>query len=110
MRRMRLVGMGLVLNSCQAPPVGPGWQQLFGYADESMQTFEIRAYGFPFVPIAIGTDTLWAPFDTGNMVGLTIATGVSASAVGTQHDSVSVFEFFHENLPGPGRSRDAAGH
>lgn len=131
MNKHLLVTLGLLLASCQHAPEGPGWLARFGYAPESLHHVEIGDFGFPFVPLGIGFDTLWLPFDTGNMVGLTlesstfqglglpcsdrrnlrdsggrltssscVAHGVRATVFGVEYDSISVFEFNHESLPG----------
>ena len=63
-----------VLNSaaCKSEPDAQGWPALFGYSPTAMHSFEIGPFGYPYVPVGIGSDTLWLPFDTGNMVGLTL--------------------------------------
>ncbi len=52
----------------------PAWVRQLGYrADE---VFPVRRgyLGMPFLEVAIGDSTYWLLFDTGNMVGLTLAT------------------------------------
>ena len=131
MKRKALATFALLLGACQGVPEGPEWLPLFDYSVESLRDIEIGDFGYPFVPVDFGRDTLWLPFDTGNMVGLTVearvfrslglpcherrnrrdsggqlissscvANGVEATVFGVLHDSVTVFEFDHESLPG----------
>lgn len=66
----------LLTAGCGTSAVAPGWQASFGYADESLHRFEIRDLRFPFVPVQVERETVWLPFDTGNMVGLHLETAV----------------------------------
>ena len=70
--RLPAAALVLTLTACQAAPGTPAWQSAFGYSAESLYRFEIRDLGYPFVPVGIGDTTIWLPFDTGNMVGLTL--------------------------------------
>jgi len=130
-KRSGLVVFGLLLGACQGAPEEPEWLTRFHYAGESLHDLEIRDFGYPFVPVVLGQETLRLPFDTGNMVGLTleagrfkslglpcserrnrrdsggrlissscVANGIDATVLGVRFDSISVFEFEHESLPG----------
>ena len=131
MKRLGMVAVVALLSSCQATPGGPDWRETFHYKVESLQPIEIRQMGFPFITVELGGDTVWLPFDTGNMVGLTlesavfhrlalacsskwdrldsggnpistgcIAHGQNVTVFGAMHDSISIYEFSHERLPG----------
>ncbi len=131
MKTAVILTLSFMIAACQHSPKAPAWMTSFAYAPEALHRIEIRAFGFPFVPVQIGADTLWLPFDTGNMVGLTlesktfqglglpcsgrrnlrdsggrltssscVAQGVAATVFGVANDSVSVFEFNHDSLPG----------
>ena len=51
----------------------PRWVEQLGYHPD--EVFPIRRYrGMPFIQIVIGDSTYWLLFDTGNMVGLQLAT------------------------------------
>jgi hypothetical protein len=121
----------LLLVACRHTTDTPRWVRHFDYAPGSLHRIEIGDFGYPFVPVGFGRDTLWLPFDTGNMVGLTlesskfagldlpctdrrnlrdsagrltssscVAHGVEATVFGVKRDTLSIFEFQHESLPG----------
>ena len=50
----------------------PDWPEVFGYAPSEVATIEIGDYGFPFIPVTIGDVAVKLPFDTGNMVGVSV--------------------------------------
>ena len=71
--RKRFAGLVLLmLGGCTVDGRTDGWIGAFGYAEASLHQIEIRDFGFPHIPVGIGGDTIWLPFDTGNMVGLTL--------------------------------------
>lgn len=72
------MGLLIVAASCGARRDAIPWQTSFRYSADALHAFEVRNFGFPYVPVGFGRDTLWLPFDTGNMVGLTIETEVFA--------------------------------
>ncbi len=107
------------------------WPERLDYAPETLHSIRVQEYGYPFVEVTLQGDTVWLPYDTGNMVGITIskallsqlklpcstewdrldsagrvvsigctAHGVAVELLGRARDSVSVFEFVHEQLPG----------
>ena len=107
------------------------WPARFEFGPQSVHQLRAGELGLPYLPVTFGDDTLWLPFDTGNMVGLTLASrlfealglpcddswelldsagepvstdciarGVRAGVCGRTRDSVDVFEFHHESLPG----------
>jgi hypothetical protein len=71
--RASLAAVIAVFFLCQITEGASDWQTLFRYDEESLHRLEVRDLGFPFVPITLGDQTLWLPFDTGNMVGLTLS-------------------------------------
>jgi len=71
-----LLTIGMILGASQTVPGVPEWRAVFGYAPESVHRFEVRDFGYPFVPVVLRRDTLWLPFDTGNMVGLSVETNM----------------------------------
>lgn len=123
-----LTAVGL---ACRPGSDDPAWRTAFGYQKEALQRIDIRDYNYPFVPVRVGGRTIWLPFDTGNMSGLTfetelfkelhlpcteranrydsggelissvcVASGVGAELFGESYDSLRVYEFSHERLPG----------
>jgi hypothetical protein len=54
----------------------PAWVAQLGYRPD--EAFAVRRghLGMPFLQVAIGDSTYWLLFDTGNMVGLTLATSL----------------------------------
>lgn len=120
-----------LLIGCAGGQEDPEWRTVFGYPEQAVTRIEIRDFGFPFVPVEIAGDTVWAAFDTGNTVGLIlqsevfdelglpcsdrwpsydsggnlissgcVAHGVETSVFGARQDSVAIYEFFNEDLPG----------
>jgi len=71
-RLISAVPFTLAIVACSSEPDIPPWQTLFGYSPDALHTLVIGAFGYPYVPVGIGPDTFWLPFDTGNMVGLTV--------------------------------------
>jgi hypothetical protein len=62
----------VVVGGCAPEAEVVPWQVSFGYSTESVHPIEIGEFGYPYLPVGIGADTVRLPFDTGNMVGLTI--------------------------------------
>jgi hypothetical protein len=54
----------------------PDWQQSFGYSPAEIHAIEIGEFGYPYVPVNIGGDTIALAFDTGNMVGISLNTAL----------------------------------
>jgi len=50
------------------------WVEPFGYTDEEMVSIEVAEFGYPWMVVIIGDRALKLPFDTGNMVGLSLST------------------------------------
>lgn len=61
----------VLLLGCSAPD--PRWPQTFGYSPEEVHGIEIGQFGYPYVPVAVDDATLMLPFDTGNMVGVSLS-------------------------------------
>ena len=62
------------ISACKPPPSpGAGWIEAFGYAEAEIHSLDVGDFGFPYVPVRIGGTHLMLPFDTGNMVGLSIS-------------------------------------
>ena len=52
------------------------WPNTFGYSPSEIVAVEIDSFGFPNIPVTIGDDEVWLPFDTGNMVGVSLSTAL----------------------------------
>jgi|GEM_PF-5699 len=69
------------------------WIDPFGYKKDEIFPIEIGFFGFPLVPVVINGTSLKLPFDTGNMVGLSLSTwefdrlGLEESAKWTRRSS-----------------------
>jgi len=72
----KLCIVGTFLFACEAQGQEPPWQGLFGYDQAHLHALEIRDFGYPWVPVGFGADTVWMPFDTGDMVGLTVDSAI----------------------------------
>jgi predicted aspartyl protease len=72
--RLSLAVVAIVLTTRGAPAQQPAWVSQLGYRQN--EVFPVRrAYlGMPFLQVAVGDTTFWLLFDTGNTVGLTLAT------------------------------------
>jgi hypothetical protein len=68
-----IIAASAAIAACAPEPEGPDWLRQFGYSQSSEHRIEIGEFGYPFVRLTIAGDTLWLPFDTGNMAGLTLA-------------------------------------
>ena len=62
----------LVSAGCAAEP--PSWISALGYGANEVFPIQLGRAGMPFVEVTVGTTTRPWLFDTGNMVGLTLAT------------------------------------
>lgn len=63
-----LIAVGL---ACRSGSEDPAWRTAFGYQEGALQRIDIRDFNYPFIPVRVGGRTIWLPFDTGNMSGLT---------------------------------------
>ena len=52
----------------------PSWVAELGYRPDEVFAVRLGHLGMPFLEVAIRDSTYWLLFDTGNMVGLTLAT------------------------------------
>jgi hypothetical protein len=67
------VGLFLGLGSLALAQDPPGWVSALDYRPEELHRIDIGAYGYPFVRVEVNGVELELPFDTGNMVGLSLA-------------------------------------
>lgn len=78
-------------SAAQTP--SPEWIQAFGYAPEEVHTIEVGDFGYPYVSVEIADHDLVLPFDTGNMVGVSLSSdffdrfGLSGDGSVTRRDS-----------------------
>lgn len=70
-----VLGLALV-SGCSPSPSSAGWQEAFGYAPSQVHEVEIGAFGCPVAPVSVDGRTFGLPFDTGNMVGLSLSTAL----------------------------------
>jgi hypothetical protein len=71
-----LLGLAAALPGCAASERAPAWAADFGYADADVHAIEIGDFGYPNVPVDVAGTRLMLPFDTGNMVGLSVSTAL----------------------------------
>lgn len=64
----------MCLLGCARTPEAPDWPIAFGYSSSEVVAIEIANFGYPYIPVAIGDDKMMLPFDTGNMVGVSLNT------------------------------------
>lgn len=63
----------ILATSCVSPPSGSDWVQAFGYAPTDIHSIELGDFGYPYVPVHVASTRLMLPFDTGNMVGVSVS-------------------------------------
>jgi hypothetical protein len=73
----------------------PSWLDSLGYAPTELSQVRVKSDGFPYVVLKLDGQEFWVLFDTGNMVGLTLAT--------------PYFEDLSPSLAGTVRRRDSSG-
>jgi len=75
----RPIHVGLVivlisaLTACTTPSPQSNWIQRFRYNNEEIHPIELGKFGYPYVPATIEGTRLLLPFDTGNMVGVSVS-------------------------------------
>lgn len=65
--------VGLAVRQPAAAQDLPDWVSALDYRADEVQQISIGAYGYPFVRLQVNDVELELPFDTGNMVGLSLA-------------------------------------
>lgn len=65
-----------LLANARAEAQQPAWVAQLGYRSDEVFPIRRGYLGYPYLQIAIGDSTYWLPFDTGNMVGLTLVTSL----------------------------------
>lgn len=68
-----LVAISLGLGGSAEAQEFPEWVSALDYRPEEVHRIEIGAYGYPFLRLEVNGVELKLPFDTGNMVGLSLA-------------------------------------
>lgn len=61
---------------CSQPPPTANWPEAFGYTEANIHALNIGDFGFPYIEITVRGTHLFLPFDTGNVVGLSVAPGL----------------------------------
>lgn len=92
-QRSRVLATGalaLGLSTAAATPAwgqAPAWLDALGYTPAELSQLRVGSDGFPYVLVELDGQEFWVLFDTGNMVGLTLATpyfkSLSLDSVGT---------------------------
>jgi hypothetical protein len=67
-----LVTLAGLFCGCGPPPGDRDWERVLGYSAGEIHAIEIGDFGYPYVPVEIGDDTVTLAFDTGNMVGVSV--------------------------------------
>ncbi len=93
MQRSRVLAIGslaLWLSAAAATSAcgqAPSWVDALGYTPAELSHLRVGSDGFPYVPVRLDGQEFWVLFDTGNMVGLSLATpyfeSLSLATVGT---------------------------
>ncbi len=82
MLNSRSIHVGLVivlisaLTACKTPSPQSNWIQGFRYNNEDIHSIELGEFGYPYVPVSIAGNRLLLPFDTGNMVGISVSSEI----------------------------------
>ena len=53
-----------------------GWPEAFGYSHGDSHPIEIGEFGYPYISVTIGEGSTMLPFDTGNMVGISVSSAL----------------------------------
>ena len=64
----------VLVSGLASPTPGPEWAQAFGYAPADIHSIDVGDFGYPYVPVDVASTHLMLPFDTGNMVGVSLST------------------------------------
>ncbi len=62
-----------LIVGCTSQTADPAWVKAFGYTPPDIHSIGLGDFGFPYVPVRIGATRLILPFDTGNMVGVSVS-------------------------------------
>lgn len=63
----------LLVSGCTSPAPSPEWIRAFGYAPADVRAIDVGDFGYPYVPVDVEGHHLILPFDTGNMVGVSVS-------------------------------------
>jgi hypothetical protein len=66
----------LPISGCPSPHPASDWVQAFGYTPADIIAIDIGEFGYPYVPVSVEGTRLMLAFDTGNMVGVSISSGL----------------------------------
>ena len=61
------------IPGCTPSPPTANWPDAFGYTEADIHTLNIGDFGFPYIQVHVRETRLFLPFDTGNMVGLSVS-------------------------------------
>lgn len=104
------------LAAAATPACGqaPSWMDSLGYTPAELSHLRVGSDGFPYVLVKLDGQEFWVLFDTGNMVGLTLATryfeGLSPDSVGTVRNRDSSGELIGEFRIGIVSRAELLGH
>ena len=68
-----VLALAAVSYGCTSPSPKSGWVEAFGYAAADIHLIDVGEFGFPYLPVSIGGTLTMLPFDTGNMVGVSVS-------------------------------------
>ncbi len=92
----------------------PWWLDSLAYSSAELSPIRVGTDGFPYVRVRVDTTELWLLFDTGNMVGLTVATQhydrLELPVTGTVRRRSSSGEFVGEFRVGQAERVEVLGH
>ena len=89
------VSLAVLISGCASPAPDSDWIRAFSYSEADVHAIEVGEFGYPYVPVNVAGTRLILPFDTGNMVGVSV--------------SPSLFDQLGLNADGSWNPRNSAG-
>jgi len=65
-----------IAGSAEQGRVDLPWLETLGYAPGDIHPIEIGEFGYPYISVTIGEASTMLPFDTGNMVGISVSSAL----------------------------------
>ncbi len=67
------ISFATVVSGCASHAPSTDWVQAFGYTAADVHSIGVADFGYPYVPVDVSGNRLVLPFDTGNMVGVSVS-------------------------------------
>jgi hypothetical protein len=65
-----------IAGSAEQDRADPPWLETFGYSPGDIHLIEIGEFVYPYISVTIGEASTMLPFDTGNMVGISVSSAL----------------------------------